>query len=103
MKLEHYNKEQLKKEINTIVFKYVDKTKYKVFIFGSRVSGTSRQGSDIDIGIIGDQPIPYHILGDIKEDLDNIRTLYTFDVVDFARTTKEFQDIALKHVEYIYG
>ncbi len=40
-----------------------------VFLFGSRASGSSRPGSDVDIGIEAAGPLPTKLLSRIKESL----------------------------------
>lgn len=41
MRLEHYPTDKLKKEILSIVGKYLDLGKYRVFFFGSKVTNKS--------------------------------------------------------------
>ena len=82
--------------------KHLDLKKYKVFFFGSRVSGESHERSDIDIGIEGPKKIPYGTVYDIREDLnEKIPTLYKFDVVDFKSADKNFIEVVSQNKEYI--
>ncbi len=101
MKLNHYSAEKLKTELRDIFSKYLDLTKYKVFIFGSRVTGTAHERSDIDIGILGPEKVPQHILAQIREEADNLPLLYKFDIVDFATVDEKFKEEALKAIEEI--
>jgi predicted nucleotidyltransferase len=101
MKLEHYPEKKLKAQILDIVGKYLDLSLYRVFMFGSRVSGFNSEHSDIDIGIQGPEEIPGNIRVEIIEDLENLPVLYKFDVVDFKKVTQEFRNEALKTIEYI--
>jgi nucleotidyltransferase substrate binding protein (TIGR01987 family) len=100
MKLEHYPVDKLKEDVLKILKKYLNLSKYKVFFFGSRVSGTCGERSDIDIGIEGPQVSP-HIKLEIKEELENLPTLYKVDFVDFNDVDEDFKRIAKKYVEYI--
>jgi predicted nucleotidyltransferase len=100
MKIEHYPEEKLKKEVRDVVGKYLDLNKYKVFFFGSRVRGDNFEVSDIDIGIDGGEISP-EIKMDIVEEIDNLPTLYTFDVVDFNKVSEDFKKEALKNIEYV--
>lgn len=102
MKLEHYSVGKLKKEIFDIIGRYLDLKKYKVFFFGSRVKGDNFPRSDIDIGIKGPKTVPFEVVVRIKEDIENLPTLYKFDVVDFKDVSEKFKKIALKNIEYIY-
>lgn len=101
MKLKHYSIDKLKKEILTIVTKYIDPESYKIFFFGSRVNGTNFERSDIDIGIEGKDRIPPKIKLQIEDELENIPTLYKFDFVDFTSISADFKKEAKKNIEYI--
>ncbi|KKQ66187.1 MAG: hypothetical protein A3F95_02755 [Candidatus Nealsonbacteria bacterium RIFCSPLOWO2_12_FULL_39_31] len=101
MKLEHYPEKKLKKEILEIVGKRLDLKKYKVFFFGSRVSGDNFPKSDIDIGIEGLNPIPFETISEIKEKIDNLPILYRIDIIDFQNVDKDFYEVAKQHIEAI--
>jgi predicted nucleotidyltransferase len=101
MRLEHYSERRLKAEILKIVGKYLDLKRYKVFFFGSRVRGTSSERSDIDVGIRGCRKIPGSVMAEIKEDIDNLPTLYRFDVVDFGHAAPGFRSAAFRDIEYV--
>lgn len=101
MKLEFYSLNKLKKEILEIVGTYLNLNSHKVFFFGSRVEGDNFPRADIDIGIEGPEEIPAEIKLEIKERIDNLPTLYKFDVVDFKEVSESFKKEALKHIEYV--
>lgn len=101
MRLEHYDSEKLKKELREIFEHHLDLSRYAVFFFGSRVAGGGDDRSDIDVGIEGDSAVPFGVLGKIREDVDLLPTLYAIEVVDFARTSPSFQEVAKRHLEYI--
>ncbi len=99
MKLEHYPKEKLKREILDIVGRHLDLTNYRVFFFGSRVGGGHTDRSDIDVGIEGPSPIPLEKMARIRGDIEDLPTLYHIDVVDFRTVDESFREVAMKHVE----
>lgn len=101
MRLEHYPAAKLRKEILAIVARHVDSAKYRVFFFGSRVTGKGDERSDIDVGIEGQTPLPARALLDIQEDIENLPTLYKIDVVDFSRLDERFKKVAKEHSEVI--
>ena len=101
MKLEFYPVEKLKKEVAEIIFRHLDRNTYHVLFFGSRVSGKSHERSDIDVGIEGPGKIPSDVFLQIKEEIENLPTLYTIDVVDFRRVAPSFREIALLEHESI--
>lgn len=77
-----------------IVRRHIPDPAYRVFLFGSRASGTHHPASDIDLGIEGPEPIPYATLVAIREELENAPTLYSVDLVDFGRVPIKFKDVA---------
>lgn len=101
MRLEHYSAEKLKKEILDIVGKYLDLNKYKLFFFGSRVSGKGDERSDVDVGIEGPERIPSAAFLDIQEEVENLPTLYKVEIVDFSRVDERFKKVAKEHIEVI--
>ena len=101
MRLEHESEEKLKKDIVRIIGSHVPLNGHRVFFFGSRVAGTNSERSDIDVGIEGKEPIPWRVMADIEDDIENLPTLYKIEVVDFVRTAKKFREVALRHREII--
>lgn len=75
---------------------------YRVFYFGSRVTGRSTERSDIDIGLETDQRMPLDVLASLREDLDEIPVLQKIDLVDFGCVTPEFAREAKRTAEVIY-
>ena len=101
MRLEHYPLEKLKKELLDIIGRYLDLSRYRVFFFGSRVSGKGTDRSDIDVGIEGPEPVPFNALTDVEEAIDAIPTLYKIDIVDFSGVSPIFREVALQHREFV--
>lgn len=56
----------------------------KVILFGSRAKGTALERSDIDIVVCGVEDIEK-----LREELEDITTLYTIDVVDMDECGNE--------------
>ena len=56
----------------------------KVILFGSRAKGTALERSDIDIAVCGTKDN-----GKLREELEDITTLYTIDVVDMDECGNE--------------
>lgn len=101
MRLEHYPLEKLKKELLTILARHLDLSRYRVFFFGSRVTGKGTDRSDIDVGIEGPEPISPVAWGEIIEEIEDIPTLYKIDMVDFAHVAKKFRGVAFQATEQI--
>lgn len=99
MRLEHTSAKDIKKDISRVIGKHLDRKLYQAFIFGSRVTGKGDERSDIDVGITGLQKVPLETLSKIKEELDDLPTLYKVDVVDFFSVSEKFKKVALEHIE----
>ena len=71
---------------------------YRALLFGSRATGQARPGSDWDIGILGPTALRGAVVQSIRDELDDLPTLHTFDVVDLATVPDSFRQMALKNV-----
>jgi hypothetical protein len=89
----------LRAAIRAVVERHLDASRYELFLFGSEGAGTATRGSDIDIGILGAEPVPGRAMERIRQELDGLRTLRRFDVVDFCNVDESFRRSALKHAE----
>ena len=81
-----------------IVRRHLPDPAYRVFLFGSRAEGTAHSRSDIDIGIEGPAPVPREAMALIEEELEEAPTLYTIEVVDFARVAEGFRRVASRRI-----
>ena len=81
--------------IKSVVNENLDRSKYKVFVFGSRTQTKHRKFSDIDIGILGPKALPVLTLLQIKDGLSNSDIPYLVDVVDFSTVSENFKKIAM--------
>jgi predicted nucleotidyltransferase len=81
-----------------VVRRHLPDPAYRVFLFGSRAARSAHERSDIDIGIEGPVPVPLAIMAAIEDDLDEAPTLYTIEVVDFARVSDGFRRVARERV-----
>ena len=55
----------------------------EVVIYGSRAKGNYREGSDIDLTLIG-QGLSYDLLSTILQEIDDLNTPYLFDISIFS-------------------
>lgn len=56
----------------------------KVLIFGSRSKGNYREGSDIDLAVVGNN-IDYNQLLSILCEIDDLGLLYSVDLLDYTK------------------
>ncbi len=79
-------------EILEKIIKICKKNQIKeAILFGSRAKGTAHEKSDFDIAVSGARDIEA-----LKEQIEEIPTLYSFDIVDLEECTNELlkEDIA---------
>ena len=81
-----------------VIRRHLPDPAYRVFLFGSRATGSARERSDIDIGVEGPAPVPRAALAAIQDELDEAPTLYTIEVVDFARVPEKFRQVAERRI-----
>lgn len=93
--------QEIKKHIRSAILPLLPLRKYRLFFFGSRVSGTNGERSDIDLGIIGRAPIPAESMTAVREAIEELPILYPIDVVDMSTVSDEFKRNAMRHVEYL--
>jgi len=74
---------------------------YRVFIFGSQANLPELKRSDIDVGIEGKEEYNYSLIFKIKEELNELKTLYWFDLVDFNNVNEKFKKLATKNIELL--
>ena len=90
--------EQVARYAAAVIRRHVPDPAYRVFLFGSRATGSAAPRSDIDIGIEGPAPVSRAALAAIEEELEEAPTLYTIDVVDFARVSETFREVATQRI-----
>ena len=101
MNLRHYPAEKLKADLLAIAGRHLDLSKYRIFFFGSRVTGKGDEYSDGDVGVDGPGPVPSEKMSAILEELENLPVLYKIDFVDFTAVPEEFRKVALAKIEVI--
>ena len=74
----------------------------KVYLFGSRAKGTAKPYSDFDIAIEWKEKIPLHTMAKIREELDKLPTLKSFDLIDLKRVSGNFIETVRKTGVILY-
>ncbi len=87
--------QELRKDISRVVRGLLPPS-HRAVLFGSRATGASRPLSDWDIGLAGPGPLDGAIVERIRETLDGLPTLSTFDVVDLASAPAGLRERALR-------
>ena len=74
----------------------------EVILFGSRAKGTAKPYSDFDIAIEWKEKIPLHTMAKIREELDKLPTLKSFDLIDLKRVSGNFIETVRKTGVILY-
>ena len=65
----------------------------EVWAFGSRAKWTAKQYSDLDLAVLGDQPLPSAVSAALAEDFAESDLPWKVDVVDWATTKESFRKV----------
>ncbi len=63
----------------------------EVRVFGSRAKWTAREYSDLDLAIVGDEPLDWRVLGRLQDAFEESDLPITVDVLDWHTTSQSFQ------------
>jgi uncharacterized protein len=88
--------QEIETRIQNTIQKHLSSDGVFIFLFGSRASGTSRPGSDYDVGVFTGKKIPWATIGKIRGELEELPVAADIDIVDFASVSNEFKAVALK-------
>jgi len=67
-----------------------------VWAFGSRVTGTAKPFSDLDLVIRTEQPLPLEKLAALNDAFDESDLTIRVDLLDWAATSATFREIILR-------
>jgi predicted nucleotidyltransferase len=85
--------------VKQIVLKHIPTDNFAVFLFGSRAVGNNKPLSDIDVGILGLEPLPMLIKADLETALEESIVPYKIDLIDFYQVDKAFKKEALSTIQ----
>lgn len=73
----------------------------RIFLFGSRASGTDKAYSDFDIAVEGGDG-SFREMRKLKGTLDEVLGIYSCDVVRLEKTSIDFQDLIKSQGKLLY-
>lgn len=94
----HMKREEIQNAVIRIVRERLDES-YKIFLFGSWARGDALPQSDLDIGIYGEQEVPWSEMAHIRHAVDELPTLRKIDVVDLRAKSASFRDATLSYAK----
>lgn len=68
----------------------------KVLAFGSRATWTAKDYSDLDLAVLGDEPLPLDVASALAEGFVESDLPFKVDVVDWASTSESFRKVIKK-------
>ena len=71
--------------------------------FGSRVTGTAKPYSDLDLVVMGSVKLPTPTLYALRDDFEESELPFRVDVLDWNRLSPKFQNSILAHSEILHG
>jgi predicted nucleotidyltransferase len=69
---------------------------WRVIWFGSWAQGNAEERSDVDLGLLGPEPLTPLELGRLNDALDRIETLFKIDLVDLQAAGERFRTKAIR-------
>lgn len=63
----------------------------EVWVFGSRARGAAKPYSDLDLAVIGEQPLSLSVLATLTDDFAESDLPFRVDLVDWATTSERFR------------
>ena len=85
--------------VKQIVLKQVPNDAFAIFLFGSRAVRNAKPLSNIDIGILGTEPLPMIVKAHLDADLEESIVPFKIDLIDFYQVDKDFKKEALKKIQ----
>jgi predicted nucleotidyltransferase len=66
---------------------------HEVWAFGSRVTGSAKEFSDLDLVVIGEKPLSSAVHANLVDDFSESDLPFKVDVIDWATTDAAFRQI----------
>ncbi len=74
---------------------------FEVRAYGSRVNGSAKKYSDLDLALVGDGPLDWRKIAALKNAFSESDLPFMVDVVDWHTLSPEFKEIIAKEYEVI--
>ncbi|MDE3012228.1 MAG: nucleotidyltransferase domain-containing protein [Pseudomonadota bacterium] len=68
----------------------------EVRAFGSRAGGPCRPHSDLDLVIMGEQPVTLDVIATLREAFSESDLPWKVDLLDWASTSEEFREVVAR-------
>lgn len=71
--------------------------KVQILVFGSRINGTAKKYSDLDLALKCDEEIKNSKLSTLEEIIDESQIPYKVQILDYSKLTDDFKKIVDKN------
>ena len=88
-----------RQQVLDIFKKYLPDT--PVWVFGSRIKGTAKTYSDLDLALITEQPLTIRQLTELEIAFTDSELPFTVDLIDWASCNESFKQIILQRYEVL--
>ena len=75
----------------------------EVLVFGSRATGNAKEYSDLDLAIMGEEPLSLRVVSALDEALGESDLPFKVDIVEWARIDEGFREIIRGHGVVVQG
>lgn len=72
-----------------------------VWVFGSRIKGTAKPYSDLDLALLTDKPLSIRQLRQLEEAFSDSALPFKVDLIDWASCSESFKQIISSHYEIL--
>ncbi|MEW6490758.1 MAG: nucleotidyltransferase domain-containing protein [Thermodesulfobacteriota bacterium] len=71
----------------------------EVRAFGSRVEGTAQRFSDLDLALVGEEPLDWRTIEELKDAFADSDLPFLVDVIDWRAAPRSFRESIGEHYE----
>ena len=86
------------KEAKRLVLRVMNDLPHGVFVFGGRAVDPTKRHGDLDIGILGDEPLDSGVKMVLREALEESIVPWEIDIIDFACVDPSFKAEAMAKI-----
>ncbi len=74
-----------------VVLEHLSGHTVRVWLFGSAAWGGAVRSSDIDVGVLAEEPVPVDMIANLQDALDHSQVLRSVEVFDMRRVAPELR------------
>jgi predicted nucleotidyltransferase len=71
----------------------------EVRVMGSRASGRAKPFSDLDLVVMGDEPLSLRVLGQLRDEFDESNLPFAVDIIEWASSSEAFRRVITERAQ----